>query len=162
MPSAPRTLADQLRGWSDEQLTALLRARPDLATPTPQDTSQLASRAGTRASAQRAVDQLTHLELAVVDAVVALGGTVSTADLRDAVHAAPGNVDAAVAKLRALALLGGPHAQLRALSVPPDVAGTSTSRLGAPLAALIPGYGPPRVPARAGALGLPPPGNRQH
>ena len=32
MPAtAPRTLADQLRGWSDEQLSALLEARPDLA-----------------------------------------------------------------------------------------------------------------------------------
>ena len=60
-PAAPRTLADQLRGWDDELLAALLRSRPDLATPTPQDTSQLASRAGTRASVLRAVDQLTLL-----------------------------------------------------------------------------------------------------
>ena len=61
--TAPRTLADQLRGWSDDALARLLRARPDLGTPTPQDTSQLASRAGTRASVMRAVDQLTRLEL---------------------------------------------------------------------------------------------------
>ncbi len=41
--SPPRTLADQLRSWPDARLTALLQARPDLATPAPQDSSQLAS-----------------------------------------------------------------------------------------------------------------------
>ncbi|MGI8646088.1 MAG: hypothetical protein ACR2JD_07205, partial [Nocardioides sp.] len=61
--AAPRTLADQLRGWSDEQLARLLAARPDLAVPAPQDSAQLASRAGTKASLTRVVDQLTHLEL---------------------------------------------------------------------------------------------------
>ena len=58
MPStpAPRTLADQLRGWPDARLAALLSARPDLANPAPQDSSQLASRARTRdASAKHSV-----------------------------------------------------------------------------------------------------------
>ena len=40
-----RSLADQLRAWSDEQLTRLLAARPDLTTPAPLDSAQLASRA---------------------------------------------------------------------------------------------------------------------
>src|SRR3982750_3993004 len=73
-PDQPRTLADQLRSWSDAELAALLTERPDLATPAPQDTSQLASRAGTRASVLRALDSLTRLELAVLAAVVALSG----------------------------------------------------------------------------------------
>ena len=68
-----RSLADQLRGWPEERLTRLLRARPDLATPAPQDSSQLASRAATRASLARALDRLSHLELAVLDAVVVVG-----------------------------------------------------------------------------------------
>ena len=157
---APRTLADQLRAWSDTELAALLRARPDLATPTPQDTSQLASRAGTRSSVQRAVDQLTHLELTVIDAVVALGGTASVDDLRRAVNAAPGNVDAAVARLRALALLWGTDDRLRALSVLTDMVGTRISRLGQPVSLLMSGYGPARVTTVARDLGLTPTGNR--
>src|SRR6478752_7227078 len=58
-----RTLADQLRSWPDDRLVALLRARPDLATPAPQDSSQLASRAATRSSIHRALDGLDRLEL---------------------------------------------------------------------------------------------------
>ena len=54
MPTpAPRTLADQFRGWSDEQLSALLDARPDLSVPAPQDSSQLAARVATRPSVMR-------------------------------------------------------------------------------------------------------------
>ena len=135
--SAPRTLADQLRGWSDAELAALLRARPDLATPTPQDTSQLASRAGTRASVLRAVDQLTLLELTVLDAVLALGGTAATATLRSVVNAEPASVDAALGTLRSLALVWGTDDALRALSVLADVVGTKISRLGPPLAVLL-------------------------
>ena len=67
---APRTLADQLRGWSDEQLTTLLEARPDLAAPAPHDSAQLAARVVVRASVLRALDQLDVLELGVLRAVV--------------------------------------------------------------------------------------------
>jgi hypothetical protein len=43
-----RTFAAQLRAWPDDRLTRLLRDRPDLATPAPHDSGQLASRASTR------------------------------------------------------------------------------------------------------------------
>ncbi|MFC7361828.1 helicase-associated domain-containing protein [Nocardioides astragali] len=72
-----RTLADQLRGWPDERLVALLRARPDLATPAPQDSSQLASRAATRSSIHRSLDGLDRLELSVLDALLVAGQTTS-------------------------------------------------------------------------------------
>ena len=48
--SAPRTLADQFRSWPDERLSALLEARPDLGTPAPHDSSQLAARVVVKAS----------------------------------------------------------------------------------------------------------------
>ena len=84
-----RSLADQLRGWPEDRLTRLLRARPDLATPAPQDSSQLASRAATRASLARALDRLSHLELAVLDAVVVVGPATDD-EVVAAVAAEPG------------------------------------------------------------------------
>jgi hypothetical protein len=157
--SAPRTLADQLRGWSDEQLARLLELRPDLAAPAPQDSSQLASRASTRASVLRAVDQLTTLELTVLDAVVALGGTTTADTLAEHVHADPEAVAEAVDLLRALALVWGGE-QLRVLSVVTDLIGTTVSRLGPPAEQLVGGYGPSRVLALAKDLGLTPTGDR--
>jgi hypothetical protein len=71
MPSsAPRTLADQFRSWSNDRLSELLEARPDLATPAPHDSSQLAARVVVKASVLRALDTLDALELTVLQALV--------------------------------------------------------------------------------------------
>ncbi len=158
--SAPRTLADQLRGWSDEQLARLLTLRPDLASPAPQDSAQLASRAGTRASVLRALDQLDLLELSVLDAVQALGGSATPARIEELMHGEPAAVRAAVQRMYALALLWG-GAELRTPSVLGDVLGTSVSRLGPPAEALLAGYGPGRVATLARDLGVQPTGDRQ-
>lgn len=98
--SAPRTLADQLRGWSDEQLTALLLARPDVATPAPHDSAQLASRLVVRASVLRALDQLDALQLGVLHRVVAGAPLDRTPAVR-----------AALDRLAALALVWGTPAR---------------------------------------------------
>lgn len=147
--SSPRTLADQLRSWPDADLVRLLHARPDLAAPTPQDSSQLASRAGTRASVLRAVDQLNVLELTVVDAALALGGTVSLKALLEHVNAAPGPVSEAVDHLWSLALLWGSEEELRALSVLGEVVGTTLSQLGPSAESLLSSYGPTRLASLA-------------
>ena len=156
----PRTLAEQLRSWPDEDLVRLLADRPDLAAPTPQDSAQLASRAGTRASVLRAVDQLTTLELTTLDAVVASGPAASVDLLRTRVNAAPEAVDAAVARLRRMALVWGTDDSLRALSVAAEVIGTAVSGLGQSAEALLTGYGPTRVAALARDLGIAPSGDR--
>ncbi|WP_131105655.1 helicase-associated domain-containing protein [Ornithinimicrobium sufpigmenti] len=65
-----RSLADDLRGRTDEQLAALVRARPDLARPAPADLSALAARATTRTSIQRALDGLDLAHLHALEAVV--------------------------------------------------------------------------------------------
>ncbi|MGW6741852.1 helicase-associated domain-containing protein [Streptomyces sp. NPDC055025] len=65
----PRTLAEALRTQSDDSLAALLRARPDLLTPVPSDLSQLATRAGTRASVVRALERLDRFTLQTAEAL---------------------------------------------------------------------------------------------
>lgn len=103
MSARPRTFADQLRGWSAERVAALLTARPDLIAPAPADSGQLAARATTRRSCQHALDGLTRLELAVLDAVV-VAGTASADRIEQLVNAPAGDVREALARLTDLAL----------------------------------------------------------
>ncbi|MGY2876001.1 hypothetical protein ACVW00_003191 [Marmoricola sp. URHA0025 HA25] len=121
-PAAPRTLADQLRSWSDERLGALLDARPDLAAPAPADSAQLAGRAVVRTSVVRALDLLDRLELAVLTAVVQEGPTGSTR-LHEVVHATPASVDAALERLHGLALAWGTPEVWRPVTIVADLLG---------------------------------------
>ncbi|MFD4023951.1 helicase C-terminal domain-containing protein [Streptomyces sp. NPDC058576] len=65
----PRTLAEALRARGDESLAGLLRARPDLLNPVPNDITQLATRAGTRASVVRALEHLDRFALQTAEAL---------------------------------------------------------------------------------------------
>ncbi|MGY1846533.1 MULTISPECIES: helicase-associated domain-containing protein [unclassified Blastococcus] len=71
MPTeAPATLAAWLRTRSDEQLRALLAARPDVARPAPSDVVALASRLAVPVSVDRALDELDAATLQVLDVVL--------------------------------------------------------------------------------------------
>lgn len=119
---APRTLADQLRSWPDERLAALLELRPDLATPAPVDSAQLAGRAVVRTSVARALDQLSRLELTVLAAVVQTAPTGS-AGLHPLVNAAPASVDAALDRLHVLALVWGTPDAWRPVTIVAELLG---------------------------------------
>ncbi len=67
-----RELADALREFSAERLTALLTARPDLAAPPPSDLTELATRAAAPSSVRRALDSLNRRDLTVAEALAAL------------------------------------------------------------------------------------------
>ncbi|MGI8522130.1 MAG: helicase-associated domain-containing protein [Nocardioides sp.] len=126
--SGHRTLADQLRGWPDARLSRLLRERPDLASPAPSDSRQLASRATTRSSLLRALDQLNRLELTVLDALVVAGQTTQP-QLAAISNATRASVDAALTRLVDLALAWEATGGLRPLSgVAEGLAGVSGLR----------------------------------
>src|SRR3954451_6494751 len=105
----PATLAAWLRGRSDEQLAALLAARPDVARPAPSDVVALASRLAVPVSVDRALDELDAATLQVLD-VVLLAPTdgVAADELPAALSEVPDDVLAtALERLSTRALLWG-------------------------------------------------------
>ncbi|MFI9806526.1 helicase-associated domain-containing protein [Streptomyces sp. NPDC052301] len=79
--SAPRSLAEALRARDDASLAVLLRSRPDLITPVPTDLTQLATRAGTRASVLRALERLDRFALQTAEALAVAPDPASYATL---------------------------------------------------------------------------------
>jgi hypothetical protein len=78
---APRSLAEALRARDDASLAALLRSRPDLITPVPTDLTQLATRAGTRASVVRALERLDRFAAQTAEALAVAADPASYGEL---------------------------------------------------------------------------------
>jgi hypothetical protein len=108
----PRTLAEALRARGDDALRALLQARPDLLNPVPNDLTQLATRAGTRASVVRALERLDRFTLQTAEALAIAPDDCTYETLRglmrgDDAEATDAALPHAVDTLRGLALLWG-------------------------------------------------------
>ncbi|MFF4867681.1 helicase-associated domain-containing protein [Streptomyces sp. NPDC000961] len=163
--AAPRTLAEALRARGDEGLAALLRARPDLLNPVPNDLTQLATRAGTRGSVVRALERLDRFALQTAEALavapdpapypVLLG--LLTGDEGDATIGAA--LPGAVALLREQALVWGEDDRLRLVRtarelLSPSPQHPSPTGLGPTVAEATSGMSPGRVQEIIGAAGL--------
>ncbi|MEU0070536.1 helicase C-terminal domain-containing protein [Streptomyces sp. NPDC006332] len=79
--TSPRSLAEALRVRDDASLAALLRARPDLIAPVPTDLTQLATRAGTRASVVRALERLDRFASQTAQALAVAADPASYTEL---------------------------------------------------------------------------------
>ncbi|SOD70446.1 XPB/Ssl2-like helicase family protein [Jatrophihabitans sp. GAS493] len=132
------TLTEWLRRRTDEQLTDLLRRRPDLALPAPGDLATLASRLSVRSSVQRAVDQLDAFTLRVLEAAVLSASpddhasAAATAKLLNGADPTP-----ALQTLRQLTLIWGEDDRLRLVSSVTDAVGPYPAGLGRPIGVLL-------------------------
>ena len=165
--TAPRTLAEALRARGDEGLAALLRARPDLLSPVPNDLTQLATRAGTRASVVRALERLDRFALQTAEALAVapdpapypvLLALLTGDDGDGAVEAA---LPHAVELLREQALLWGDDDRLRLVRtarelLAPSPQHPSPTGLGPSVAEATAGMSPGRLQEIIAAAGLPP------
>ncbi|MPY11938.1 helicase-associated domain-containing protein [Arthrobacter bussei] len=154
--SAIRALADQLARRSDDDLRRLLTLRPDLILPAVPDFAALAARASTRASLQRALDNVNRPELQVLETVTVLseddGGAVDRARLAAALPGSDGDVlKVILSRLVERALLAvAPEGGLLPVGALADALGPYPAGLGRPfrtLARTVPRFGPALVDA---------------
>ncbi len=164
--SAPRSLAEALRARDDHSLSALLRARPDLITPVPTDLTQLATRAGTRASVVRALERLDRFALQTAEALAVAADPASYGELLGLMAGDEADPTVAAALPRALgtlreqALVWGPDDRLRLVRtarelLAPSPQHPSPTGLGPTVTEAMAGMSPGRVQDIVAAAGLP-------
>ncbi|AOR33641.1 DNA-binding protein [Streptomyces fodineus] len=163
---APRSLAEALRARDDVSLAALLRSRPDLITPVPTDLTQLATRAGTRASVLRALERLDRFALQTAEALAVAPDPASydtllallAGDAGDETVAAA--LPHALATLREQALVWGDDERLRLVRtarelLAPSPQHPSPTGLGPTVQEATSGMSPGRMQEIVTAAGLP-------
>ncbi|WP_051776406.1 helicase-associated domain-containing protein [Kitasatospora phosalacinea] len=176
--TAPRTLAEELRGRGDEAVAALLRARPDLLNPVPTDLTQLSARLSSRASVLRALERLDRFTLQVAEALAAapegapdtVVRNLLTGPARVKPHPGAEPVDraavtaalpAALDRLREQALLWGPDSALRLVlavreALAPSALNPGRTGLGPTFAEATTGMSPARLQQLLADTGQPP------
>jgi hypothetical protein len=164
--AAPRSLAEALRARDDGSLAALLRARPDLITPVPTDLTQLATRAGTRASVVRALERLDRFALQTAEALAVAADPASYEELLGLMAGDQGDpavttaLPRAVGTLREQALVWGGGDRLRLVRtarelLAPSPQHPSPTGLGPTVQEATAGMSPGRIQEIVTAAGLP-------
>ncbi|GAA5145429.1 helicase-associated domain-containing protein [Pseudonocardia eucalypti] len=134
---AGTSLLDWLRAQDDATLATLLRLRPDLGVPPPSDLTVLATRAGVRASVNRACEDLETPTLAVLEALVVAGaeaeptGAARIAELFGS-SMPKRRLSAALGLLRERALVWGGDEELRLVPAALEVVSRYPGGLGRP------------------------------
>ncbi len=115
MPPSARSLAEDLRSRSDDQLVSLFGLRPDLLRPLPKSFSDLAIRANSAPSTVTALDNLTAAQLDVIEACCALApaGRFGVAELAVGLDVPAEEITPLVADLYTRVLLWGGQDDLR-------------------------------------------------
>jgi len=125
-----RSLADDLRGRSDDELARLLSGRPDLLHPVPADMTALAARAGSAVSTARALDRLDGLALAVAGRVAETEPCDAGSVLEGFEASLAADVATALQRLRELALVWGDDDALRLVRTAREsLSGAGTARV---------------------------------
>ncbi|KPI04726.1 hypothetical protein OV450_4094 [Actinobacteria bacterium OV450] len=171
--SAPRSLAEALRARDDVSLGALLHARPDLLSPVPGDITQLATRAGTRASVVRALDRLDRFALQTAEALAVapdpcpypvleslLAGEHGSGSGSREDNGARAELPRALGTLREQALVWGDDERLRLVRTARELLAPAAGRpsptgLGPTVAEATAGMSPTRIQEIVAAAGLP-------
>ncbi|MEV0689663.1 helicase C-terminal domain-containing protein [Streptomyces sp. NPDC050388] len=164
--AAPRSLAEALRGRDDAGLAALLRSRPDLVTPVPTDLTQLATRAGTRASVVRALERLDRFALQTAQALAVAADPASYDELLGLLAGDEGDpavsaaLPHAVRTLREQALVWGGDDRMRLVRtarelLSPSAQHPSPTGLGPSVREATAGMSPGRIQEIVTAAGLP-------
>jgi Helicase conserved C-terminal domain len=162
---APRSLAEALRARDDVSLAALLRSRPDLITPVPTDLTQLATRAGTRASVLRALERLDRFALQTAEALAVAPDPASYDTLLGLMAGDAGDdtvaaaLPHALATLREQALVWGDDERLRLVRtarelLAPSPQHPSPTGLGPTVQEAASGMSPGRIQEIVTAAGL--------
>ncbi|MEU3983062.1 helicase C-terminal domain-containing protein [Streptomyces sp. NPDC026672] len=163
---APRSLAEALRDRDDASLAALLHGRPDLVTPVPTDLTQLATRAGTRASVLRALERLDRFTLQTAEALAVAADPAAYGELLGLMAGDAGDPAVAAALphalgvLREQALVWGADDRLRLVRTAREVLAPSPQHpsptgLGPTVQEATAGMSPGRIQEIVTAAGLP-------
>jgi Helicase conserved C-terminal domain len=119
-----------LRSWDDDAVARLVRSRPDLASPVPADTGQLAARATTHGSAARAINRLDEFAVDLLEALSALPEPVALPALARGVDQPVETVVPTLHELRSLALVWGTDDDLRPIRAVHELLGPTPAGLG--------------------------------